>query len=143
MQDMNLRTKRVGGLIVCAVLAMQGCSRGSDAGRNTSSGDNAAPPSETQATQTPTSSAVADAAPPPGLAIYNRSCVSCHSMGAAGAPRLGDRAAWAPRIAKGRDALLQSALHGMPPGMPAKGLCITCSDDELRQVIDYMISKSE
>lgn len=127
-----MRTTSIGVLMVCAGLAMQGCNRGSDTSNNAASTG-----------QTGTASLASEAAPLPGLAIYNRSCVSCHSMGAAGAPRLGDKTAWAPRIAKGRDALLQSVLHGVPPGMPAKGLCTTCSDDELRQVIAYMISKSE
>lgn len=89
-------------------------------------------------------SAAADAvAAMPGKAIYERSCFSCHSTGAAGAPRLGDATLWAPRIAKGRAALLQSIMQGVPPGMPPKGLCSTCSDAELGQALDYMLAKSK
>lgn len=76
----------------------------------------------------------------PGEAIYNRSCFSCHAGGVAGAPIPGDTEAWAPRVAKGRDVLLQSVKEGMPPGMPPMGLCMSCSDEDLEVVIDYMLS---
>ena len=61
-------------------------------------------------------------------------------MGAAGAPKLGDKAAWEPRLAKGMDALYQSGIVGMPPAMPAKGLCMDCTDDEIRAIVDYMVN---
>lgn len=70
---------------------------------------------------------------------YNSTCGTCHASGAAGAPKLGDKAAWEPRLAKGMDALYQSSIAGMPPAMPAKGLCMDCSDDELRSIVDYMV----
>ena len=70
---------------------------------------------------------------------YNSTCGTCHATGAAGAPKLGDKAAWEPRLAKGMDALYQSSIGGMPPAMPAKGLCMDCSDDELRSIVDYMV----
>ena len=54
-----------------------------------------------------------------GAATYQRYCFSCHQAGVAGAPRIGDVEAWAPRIAKGPDALLISTIQGVPPGMPA------------------------
>lgn len=76
----------------------------------------------------------------PGEAVYNRSCFSCHAGGVAGAPIPGDTEAWAPRVAKGRDVLLQSVKEGMPPGMPPMGLCMSCSDEDLEVVIDYMLS---
>ncbi|HEY8050489.1 MAG TPA: c-type cytochrome [Ramlibacter sp.] len=53
-----------------------------------------------------------------GEEVFKAQCTTCHSTGVAGAPKFGDAAAWAPRIAKGFDALVQSALHGrnaMPP----------------------------
>jgi cytochrome c5 len=78
----------------------------------------------------------------PGEQTYTRFCFSCHAAGIAGAPRVGDAELWAPRIAKGPDALLQSTIAGIPPGMPARGLCNRCTDDELAQAIDYMILKS-
>ena len=79
----------------------------------------------------------------PGAETYTRFCFSCHAAGIAGAPRVGDVAQWQPRIAKGRDALLATAIAGIPPGMPARGLCGQCSDAELADAIDFMISKSE
>ena len=90
----------------------------------------------------------AEAAPAPaaaadGEAIYNKSCMACHMTGAAGAPKLGDKAAWEPRIAKGMDALMQSAINGTAKGMPPKGTCMTCSDDELKAVVEFMVSKSK
>ena len=51
-------------------------------------------------------------------------------------------AAWAPRIAKGIDALLVSATNGLN-AMPPKGLCMDCSEDELKGAIEYMISNSQ
>jgi len=77
----------------------------------------------------------------PGEDIYNRSCFSCHAGGVAGAPIPGDEAAWAPRVAKGREALLVSVKEGMPPGMPPMGLCMSCSDEDLAQAIDYMLTR--
>jgi cytochrome c5 len=78
-----------------------------------------------------------------GETIYNRSCFSCHAAGVAGAPVPGDADAWAPRIAKGRDALLRSVKEGIPPGMPPMGLCTTCSDADLAAAIDYMLTGSD
>jgi cytochrome c5 len=55
-----------------------------------------------------------------GEEVFKAQCTTCHSTGVAGAPKFGDKAAWAPRIAKGFDALVQSALHGKN-AMPAQG----------------------
>ncbi len=73
-----------------------------------------------------------------GQFVYQRYCFSCHTPGTAGAPKPGDAEAWAPRIAKGREALLQVTVAGIVPGMPAKGLCFDCSEAELAAAIDYM-----
>ena len=75
----------------------------------------------------------------PGEQVYNRSCFSCHAGGVAGAPVPGDAEAWAPRVAKGRAALFQSTKEGMPPGMPAMGLCNSCTDQQLEEAIDFML----
>ena len=75
----------------------------------------------------------------PGKQTYERYCFACHASGVAGAPALDDKEAWTPRLARGRDALLQSVVQGMPPGMPPKGLCNTCTDERLLESIDYMI----
>ena len=86
--------------------------------------------------------AMASAGPKSGEEIYNGTCVSCHGTGAAGAPKMGDAAAWAPRIATGMDSLLANATKGLN-AMPPKGLCMACSDAELQSAIEYMVSNSQ
>jgi cytochrome c5 len=75
-----------------------------------------------------------------GQKIYQTSCQACHAAGIAGAPKLGDKAAWAPRIAKGNDALLSSVKNGLK-AMPPKGTCMSCSEDELRAAVEYMVGQ--
>ncbi len=70
---------------------------------------------------------------------YNMSCATCHNAGVAGAPKMGDTAAWESRITKGMDALYDSVIYGMPPAMPQKGMCFSCSDDDLKALVDYMV----
>ena len=79
-----------------------------------------------------------------GAATYKATCQSCHATGAAGAPKLGDKAAWAPRIAKGMDALVQSSINGIPgTSMMPKGMCAACSNDDLKATVEYMVSQSK
>jgi cytochrome c5 len=73
---------------------------------------------------------------------YSKSCATCPAIGLVGAPKLGDVAAWTPRIAKGMETLYDSGINGLAPGMPARGMCFTCSDDELNAVVDYMVAES-
>ena len=77
-----------------------------------------------------------------GELTYQRFCSSCHAAGIANAPKTGDAAAWASRIAKGSGVLLQRTIEGVPPGMPPRGLCTTCTDEELAAAIDYMVASS-
>lgn len=79
----------------------------------------------------------------PGYAVYRKYCRSCHQGGLANSPIFGNAEQWEPRIAKGRDVLLQNTINGMPPGMPKKGLCTGCTDEELEDAIDYMIQAVE
>lgn len=90
----------------------------------------------------PAAAATAAAGPKSGDEVYNSSCVTCHGTGAAGAPKLGDAAAWAPRIAKGMDTLVSNATNGLN-AMPPKGLCMACSDAELQASVEYMVSQSQ
>ena len=81
-----------------------------------------------------------------GEAIYKKTCFACHDMGIAGSPKLGDKAAWAPRIATGNDTIYQSAIKGKtsPTGaMPPKGGNMSLSDDEVKAAVDYMVSQSQ
>lgn len=78
-----------------------------------------------------------------GEEVYNAACMACHSTGAAGAPKVGDVAAWAERITQGMDVLHEHGLKGMPgTGMIAKGGCMACSDDEVIAAVDYMVDNS-
>ena len=76
----------------------------------------------------------------PGEAVYLRYCFSCHQAGRDGAPKLGDQDAWQPRIAQGRDAMLNNVKRGMAPGMPPRGACASCDDETLAVALDYMIA---
>lgn len=73
-------------------------------------------------------------------AAYNMSCMACHASGAAGAPMLGDEAAWNERLEKGMDAVMANVMNGVN-AMPARGLCVTCSDEELHALVDYMVNQ--
>ncbi len=75
-----------------------------------------------------------------GQKIYKTYCQACHANGVAGSPKFGDKAAWAPRIAKGNDALFSSVKNGLK-AMPPKGACMTCSDDDLRAAMEYMVEQ--
>jgi len=77
-----------------------------------------------------------------GKDIYSSVCFACHGTGAAGAPKFGDAAAWAPRIKQGIDTLLNHAIHGLR-AMPPRGTCADCSDDDLKAAIEYMTSNSK
>ena len=78
-----------------------------------------------------------------GEAVYNGPCKVCHAAGIAGSPKFGDKKAWAPRIAKGIDALMVSATKGTAKGMPPRGTCMDCDDAELKAAIEFMISKAK
>ena len=69
--------------------------------------------------------------------LYERSCKACHAEPRANAPLTGDRAAWQPRLAKGKAALLQSVLVGAN-GMPAGGQCFACTPQDYEALIAFM-----
>ena len=75
-----------------------------------------------------------------GQKIYQASCQACHVAGVAGAPKQGDKEAWAPRIAKGNDAMLSSVKNGLN-AMPPMGACMSCSDEDLRAAIAYLVEQ--
>jgi cytochrome c5 len=77
-----------------------------------------------------------------GQQIYQSSCQACHATGAAGAPKLGDKEAWAPRIAQGMDTMLANATNGIR-AMPPKGACASCTEADLKAAIEYMVSQSQ
>ncbi len=68
---------------------------------------------------------------------YNKTCAVCHASGAAGAPKTHNAAEWAPRMAKGMDALLVSVNNGLN-AMPPKGMCFDCNNDQFKALIEFM-----
>jgi len=81
--------------------------------------------------------AQADPADRSGRQVVEAQCVKCHAEGANGAPRIGDRGAWIPRLTRGVDALVGSAIHGHG-GMPPRGGQADLTDAELRRAVLYM-----
>lgn len=75
-----------------------------------------------------------------GEKIYTATCSACHGAGVLGAPKLGDKAMWAPRIAKGMDTLYANSIKGINT-MPARGGNAALKDDEMNAAVDYMVSK--
>ena len=73
-------------------------------------------------------------------ATYMASCNACHAAGVANAPKLGDKAAWDARMEKGMDAIMVNVMNGIN-AMPARGLCMTCSADDLQEIVNYMVAK--
>lgn len=87
--------------------------------------------------------AAAPATADAGKALYEKTCQMCHAAGVAGAPKFGDKASWAPHIAKGMATLYQSAKTGTPKGMPPKGTAMDATDDQLKAAVDYMVNASK
>lgn len=75
-----------------------------------------------------------------GEAVYNRACKMCHGTGMARSPKTGDKAAWAPRIARGADELTKNAIKGIRT-MPPRGGCGSCSDEDIANAVAYMIEQ--
>jgi cytochrome c5 len=116
---------------------------------------NAPAASPAAATGTPAAAAAMPAAaiPPPaaakgadagnaGKATFDAGCVACHGAGIAGAPKFGDKAAWAPRVAQGKPALYNSALKGKG-AMPPKGGNAALADDAVKAAVDYMVAAAK
>ena|SRR5687768_2910168 len=95
-----------------------------------------------QATDAASAPVAAAGGPDSTRTIYGSSCAACHDSGAAGAPKLGDKAAWAARIKAGKDSLYNSALKGKN-AMPPKGGNASLSDAEVKQVVDYMMAQAQ
>lgn len=72
-----------------------------------------------------------------GKSVYEANCVACHAAGVAGAPKAGDKVAWAPRLKTGKDALYASVLKGKG-AMPPKGGNTSLSDADVKTAVDYL-----
>jgi cytochrome c5 len=89
---------------------------------------------------------VALAVPKDGPALYQAVCSTCHATGLAGAPKVGDKSLWGPRIAQGKPTLYQHALQGFQGKtgvMPAKGGRTDLPDDLIKQGVDYLVSQAQ
>ncbi len=90
--------------------------------------------------------AAAPAANPAGESVYKKTCALCHAAGVAGAPKPGDKAEWAARIAQGDETLYKHAIEGFTGEkgmMPPRGGGSSLSDDEVKAAVDYMVAKSK
>lgn len=90
--------------------------------------------------------AVAEPAAVDGQQIYQSACFACHGTGAAGAPKLGDKADWSARIAQGSEVLHKHAVEGYQGSagfMPAKGGRTDLSDAAVMAAVDYMVQQSQ
>ena len=81
---------------------------------------------------------VADPNASKGQQIYDKYCAACHNSGAAGAPKITDNMAWKQRLEKGKKQLHTNAIKGYN-SMPAKGNCVSCSDDDIIKSVDYIL----
>ncbi len=102
----------------------------------------AAPKAAAPAQQQAAAGTPAAAGAPDGKKIFDSVCTACHTAGVAGAPKIGDKAAWAPRIATGMDMLVQTALKGKG-AMPPKGGNPSLGDADVRAAVQYMVSQSK
>ena len=106
----------------------------------------AAAPAPAAAPAAPAAPAAAAAADTKGADLFKKSCAMCHQTGVAGAPKLGDKADWAPRIAQGKDVLYQHAIAGFTGkkgAMPPKGGAASISDDDIKAIVDYMAASAQ
>jgi cytochrome c5 len=113
-----------------------------DKGIRTGAGADAASPEAIEARIRPVAGfELRDASAPrvlrTGEAVYAAQCTACHAAGVAGAPKLGDKAAWAPRLAQGIDGLVASSIKGKG-AMPPRG-GTTASDADIRATVEYMV----
>jgi cytochrome c5 len=81
-----------------------------------------------------------------GATVFKNTCSMCHAAGVAGAPKVGDKADWGPRIAQGKDTLYNHALHGFTGKkgmMPPKGGNASLPDADVKAAVDYMVSQAK
>ncbi len=142
-----MRNTYLGLLLVCSAV-LTACGKPEATAPATAA--SAATPTPTP-TPTPTTTVTA-AAPQAeqaenavGKSVFGKTCAMCHAAGVAGAPKPGDKADWAPRIAQGNDVLYKHALEGFngaKGAMPARGGSPALKDDEVKAAVDFMVAKS-
>ena len=102
-------------------------------------------PAPAAAAPAPVAQAAVDAGK--GAELFKKTCAMCHQTGVAGAPKLGDKADWGPRIAQGKDTLYKHAIEGFtgPDGgiMPPKGGNPALTDEQVHATVDWMLANSK
>ena len=73
---------------------------------------------------------------------YQATCFACHGTGAAHSPEVGDQIEWEIRMEKGMETLIQNTIAGLNGIMPPRGLCATCSDGQLKAIVEFMLDSS-
>jgi cytochrome c5 len=139
---------------LAALLALAGCQRESSSSTASSApGTPVASASASVSNGQPlavgssgtSASASASAGSELGQAVYTQTCVACHGTGLAGAPKIGDKADWGPRIAKGKASLYEHAIKGFTGSkgtMPPKGGSPR-PDSDIKAAVDYMVSQAK
>ena len=146
-------------LLAALLLVTAACSKQEDRSAAETASASTANASATAATtandaagSTAGEGAVADATVPSaqtlalGKKIYSANCFACHGTGAAGAPKLGDKAAWAPRLARDIKTLHQHAIDGFNGDtgfMPPRGGFANLSDEEVKAAVDYVVHEDQ
>lgn len=131
------RLKPVGQISVVSAAGGTNAPEAVGSAQPTSSAEPTTEGNMTAAGEMPSAEAPAGA----GELVYNTSCQLCHGAGLAGAPKVGDKAAWKARIAQGIDVLYASAISGKN-AMPPKGGAMSTADDDIKSAVDIMVSKS-
>ena len=109
---------------------------------NAGTGSAAGAPAAAAAPATTAAAAAPAAGAPDGKKVYDGVCAVCHGAGIAGAPKFGDKAAWAPRLKTGMDTLYASAIKGKA-AMPPKGGNASLSDADVKAAVDYMAAAAK
>ena len=140
-EDVLSRIKPVGQVVIeSAGGAAAPASAPAAAPANAASASGASTPAaSTAATAVATTGSAPAATKPDGKKVYDTTCMACHTPGVAGAPKFGDKAQWAPRLAQGIEGLYATALKGKG-AMPPKGGSTSLSDAEVKAAVDYMVA---
>ena len=142
--DLNAMMRRVAARMSdkdIAAVAAYYSGVGAETPAAASAGDQAAArPAEAKAPEKAAAKAP-EAASKSGDEVIKTACAACHATGAAGAPKLGDTAAWEPRAAKGLDTLLHNSINGIG-AMPPRGGHMNLSDDEIRKAVVVMLERA-
>ena len=143
--------------LLAVLLILPACNKKEETPKAPAAPQQQAQPVPMQQAQTPQTGAPADQAMSPsgpmvaedmakGEKIYDEACKSCHEEGIAGAPKLGDKEAWADRITQGMDTLENNAINGFTGKtgtMPPKGGNGDLTDEDVKAAVAYMVSKSK